>query len=371
MSVTPSTDARAVPARLGVARPAATVSDIARPAAAASEGARPEAARPESTRPEAAGSGRVRFDSVRTESVRLEAAQLEAAQVESARLEAARADARRLVSDRRSSDRRGSDTLVPTQPTASGVESLYESPQVYVDAAEQQARAGDFEEAYRTLRRAVSLMESEPSAPNPVHAELDRLRREHATVAEQARRDFLTASYNRRYLDDRLSTLLDDPTVAEVGMALAMADIDHFKQVNDRYGHPFGDRVLQRVVAELDAALPEGAFCARYGGEEFALVLPGLDPSEAVAVCERARNRIDRANWLELDPGLRVTVSIGVAHSIANPPDVEQLLVGSDMLLYAAKGAGRNAVAYREESGAVALAGPASARRDIPQPTLF
>ena len=59
------------------------------------------------------------------------------------------------------------------------------------------------------------------------------------------------------------------------------------------------------------------------------------------------------------------------AHSIATPPDVEQLLVGSDMLLYAAKGAGRNAVAYREESGAVALAGPASARRDIPQPTLF
>jgi diguanylate cyclase (GGDEF)-like protein len=214
-------------------------------------------------------------------------------------------------------------------------------------------------------------MESEPAAPQPVRDELDRLRREHATVAEQARRDFLTASYNRRYLDDRLSTLLDDPGVAAVGMALAMADIDHFKQVNDRYGHPFGDRVLQRVVAELDAALPEGAFCARYGGEEFALVLPGLDPAEAVAVCERARGRIDRANWLELDPALRVTVSIGVAHSIATPPDVEQLLVGADMLLYAAKGAGRNAVAYREESGAVALAGPASARRDIPQPTLF
>ena len=275
----------------------------------------------------------------------------------------------RCESDRGDSERRGSEPALsqpaPAQPT---------SPQAYVDAADEQARAGDFEEAYRTLRLAVNLMESEPATALPVRAELDRLRREHATVAEQARRDFLTASYNRRYLDDRLSTLLDDPGVAAVGMALAMADIDHFKQVNDHYGHPFGDRVLQRVVKELEAALDAvapGAFCARYGGEEFALVLPGLGPDEAVAVCEHARNRIDRANWLELDPGLRVTVSIGVAHSIATPPDVEQLLVGADMLLYAAKGAGRNAVAYREESGGVALAGPASARRDIPQPTLF
>ncbi|MDQ2709925.1 MAG: diguanylate cyclase [Actinomycetota bacterium] len=246
-----------------------------------------------------------------------------------------------------------------------------DSAQDCVHAAEEHARAGSWEDAYHTLRQAVGLLETGPDGPRPERAELDRLRREHATAAEQARRDFLTASYNRRYLDDRLSTLLDDPGVVAVGMALAMADIDHFKQVNDRYGHPFGDRVLQRVVTELDVALPEGCFCARYGGEEFALVLPGLHPVEAIAVCERARVRIDRHNWLELDPALRVTVSIGVAHSSATPPDVEQLLVGADVLLYTAKGAGRNAVAFREETGAVALAGPASGRRDIPQPTLF
>lgn len=248
------------------------------------------------------------------------------------------------------------------------------SAQSHVRAAEQLAEAGRFEEAYHRLRRAVSILDTGPEGPQPVRAELDRLRREHATASEAASRDHLTASYNRRYLDDRLRALLNEPRVAGVGMTLAMADIDHFKQVNDRWGHPFGDRVLQRVVRELSAALGSdspGAFCARYGGEEFALVLPGLEPEDSIAVCERARQRVDRANWLELDPHLRVTVSIGVAHSVTHPPDVEKLLAEADLLLYAAKGAGRNAVAFRVESGGVALAGPASARRDIPQPTLF
>jgi diguanylate cyclase (GGDEF)-like protein len=259
---------------------------------------------------------------------------------------------------------------VRLEPTADGHGSELDGDpvQAHITASEELASLGYWEEAYLRLRSAVELLAGPEHRPHLVRAELDRLRREHAMVHEQARRDFLTASYNRRYLDDRLATLLDDPAVTRSGMALAMVDIDHFKKVNDRYGHPFGDRVLQRVVAELDAALPDGSFCARYGGEEFALVLPGCDPAEAVAVCERARLRIDRYQWLELDPELRVTVSAGVAHTVAQPPDVEQLLVGADVLLYAAKGAGRNAVAFREESGVVALAGPASARRDIPQP---
>jgi diguanylate cyclase (GGDEF)-like protein len=245
------------------------------------------------------------------------------------------------------------------------LDSVNAAAQKYVAAGEELARLGCWEEAYQRLHSAIELLHG---APHGAHAELDRLRHEHEVIREQARRDFLTASYNRRYLNDRLSTLLDDPAVARSGMALAMVDLDHFKKVNDQYGHPFGDRVLQRVVAELDVALPDGAFCARYGGEEFALVLPGYEPAEAVEVCERARLRIDRHPWLELDPQLRVTVSVGVAHTVAEPPDVEQLLVGADVLLYAAKGAGRNAVAFRRDDGTVALAGPAGARRDIPQP---
>jgi diguanylate cyclase (GGDEF)-like protein len=240
--------------------------------------------------------------------------------------------------------------------------------------AEKLAAQGLWEQAYTHLRAAVRLHHlagSATAAPD----ELDRLRREHAEAREQSRRDSLTASYNRRYLDERLDALLTeladlgDDTVRTAGICVALADIDHFKLVNDTHGHLLGDRVLQRMVSELDAALPDGAFCARYGGEEFALVMPGRVLADAVRWCEAARERVAQHPWHELHGDLRVTVSIGVAYSDSRPTDVERLIGAADAHLYTAKQAGRNAVAYRSErTGLVRLAGPASRRRSIPQP---
>lgn len=232
-----------------------------------------------------------------------------------------------------------------------------------VAAAEALAAGARWEEAYQHLRAAVSLLHGQPSD------EFDRLRREHAEALVQSRRDSLTASYNRRYLDERLAVLLDDPACrGTAGVAIALVDADHFKQVNDNFGHLFGDRVLQKIVTELDRGLPEAAFCARYGGEEFALVLPGRDLAEALRVCEAARQRIARHPWADLAPGLRVTVSIGVAHIRGPVVEVERLVGAADALLYAAKHSGRNAVAYRDdESGLVRLAGAARARRAVRQ----
>ncbi len=250
-------------------------------------------------------------------------------------------------------------------PDATRVETL-------VIAAEELAQAGLWEQAYAELRSALRVLRAEQRPAGlaaPVQRELDRLRREHAEAREQSLRDSLTDSYNRRYLDQRLDNLRDKADLPGAGTAIALVDIDHFKQVNDRYGHPFGDRVLQRVVAELDATLPPGAFCARYGGEEFALVFPGHDLADAVTVCEQARHRVDEYRWSALDPTLRVWVSIGVGHALRRPPDVEQLIMAADVLLYAAKESGRNAVAFREPAtGRVRLAGPAGGRRAIPQP---
>ena len=175
--------------------------------------------------------------------------------------------------------------VIPDIPTTAG--SVGTRAALHTAAAEKLAAVGDWEQAYEHLRTAVRLLHCQPGPAD----ELARLRREHAEAREQSHRDSLTASYNRRYLDERLIALLDDqdrPT-RTVGICVALVDVDHFKLVNDTYGHLFGDRVLQRIVTELDADLPEGAFCARYGGEEFALVLPGRDLDTAVEVCEAAQ----------------------------------------------------------------------------------
>jgi diguanylate cyclase (GGDEF)-like protein len=234
------------------------------------------------------------------------------------------------------------------------------------EAADELAAEGRYEQAYQHLRTAVRLLTPLTDGAD----ELDRLRREHAEAREQSRRDSLTDSYNRRYLDEHLAALLDDRTVRSTdGVSVAFVDADHFKQVNDRYGHRFGDRVLQCLVDELALDLPAGGFCARYGGEEFALVLPGCDIASAVRTCEAARHRVDTHDWAALDPTLHVTVSIGVAHGVGPVTDVEQLVDAADTLLYAAKHSGRNAVAYRDEqTGLVRLAGAAAARRSIVQP---
>ena len=229
------------------------------------------------------------------------------------------------------------------------------------------ASRGEWEQAYQHLRSALDLVyfdqADQPPVPEQLRREVDRLRKEHAEAREQSIRDSLTASYNRRYLDQRLTTLLADieqnSAGGQGGLAVALVDLDWFKQVNDTFGHLLGDRVLQRVVDLLSDDLPDGAFCARYGGEEFVLVVPGIDATTAVAVAEAARARIERHPWSTLVPGLRVTVSIGVAHAPAGSTaatSAEQQLLRADGLLYAAKQSGRNAVAYRHNSRIV-LAG--------------
>jgi diguanylate cyclase (GGDEF)-like protein len=236
------------------------------------------------------------------------------------------------------------DVELPREP---GLVELHES------IATLLASRGQWRQAYQHLRSALELMSAQttPHVPEQLRHEVDRLRKEHAEAREQSLRDSLTASYNRRYLDNRLLDLFTDPATGE-GLAVALVDLDWFKRVNDTYGHLLGDRVLQRVVELLQEALPPNAFCARYGGEEFALVLPAVDPATAVAVCEAARKRVERFPWSQMAPALQVTVSIGLAHEpgdggISPSAAAEQQLLNADVLLYAAKQSGRNSLAYR------------------------
>lgn len=245
-----------------------------------------------------------------------------------------------------------------SQAHETGMAELYES------IAGLLAARGQWRQAYHHLRWALDLMSAEdsPQIPEQLRHEVDRLRKEHAEAREQSFRDSLTASYNRRYLDERLADLLTGATGTGQGLGVALVDLDWFKQVNDTYGHQLGDRVLQHVVDLLQESLPRGGFCARYGGEEFVLVLPAIDTAAAVMVCETARNRIEAFPWGQMAPGLRVTVSVGLTHETATSgPEVsdaiaEQQLISADALLYAAKESGRNTVAYRTTNNEVRLA---------------
>lgn len=205
-------------------------------------------------------------------------------------------------------------------------------------------------EAYQRLerRRALSQLRGQSQLfITRLEAEQVRLEaqreRERAVEAEaDARRDPLTGLGNRRELQLAWPALHDAVKTERREMALAMLDIDHFKSVNDRFGHAVGDAVLVAVARLLGANLRGDDLVVRIGGEEFLLVLPDATVERALEVCERLRQRIAAHGWELLCPALQVTVSIGVAS--APPLDLSTLMRRADAALYAAKHAGRNRV---------------------------
>lgn len=175
--------------------------------------------------------------------------------------------------------------------------------------------------------------------------EVGEARRESARYRELSYRDALTGLFNRRYVDEDLDRRL----VAGGHLALAMVDLDHFKQVNDRRSHEVGDQVLRQLADLLrDAAEQAPAtgrpYAARLGGEEFLLVLPGVTAAEAARLAERLRRRIAEHDWDPITDGVPITASIGVACAPPEHPERASLLRTADRRLYRAKQAGRNRV---------------------------
>ncbi len=161
--------------------------------------------------------------------------------------------------------------------------------------------------------------------------------------------DALTGVANRRFFERRLREEISRWQRHRATLSCLLLDIDHFKQVNDRYGHQAGDRVLCRVADALSGQLRSGDVLARYGGEEFVLLLPATSPAEAQQIAERLRLRIAATS----SPGERndrgVTVSIGLAclDQVTTVPDDPGawLIEQADTALYQAKRSGRNRVA--------------------------
>ena len=166
----------------------------------------------------------------------------------------------------------------------------------------------------------------------------------HRILEEQALVDALTGLANRRAAEQALHIELARATRFDTPLSLVFADLDHFKEVNDRFGHPSGDLVLRELAAVLAATVREIDVAARWGGEEFCLILPGTDLSGAAQLAERIRVALRERTILTTGGvPLHVTASFGVA---GQPPlaTVEELIASADAALYDAKRRGRNCV---------------------------
>jgi diguanylate cyclase (GGDEF)-like protein len=154
--------------------------------------------------------------------------------------------------------------------------------------------------------------------------------------------DALTSLPNRLALEQHIACAHDHARASGETLAFAIADIDLFKLVNDRFGHATGDAVLREVGLILRSHCRITDLAARLGGEEFAIIMPGLTRREAFNACQRLRRAVEDFDWSSITNGLKITLSIGLTDSICETPAATLAL--ADRQMYRAKLEGRNRV---------------------------
>lgn len=177
---------------------------------------------------------------------------------------------------------------------------------------------------------------------------MESLRRANEDLARQSITDALSGLHNRRYFNQVLETEVARCNRNGESFALLLLDLDHFKRVNDQFGHQAGDAVIQTVGKALRAGIRTSDTCCRYGGEEFALIMPATRAPEAQLVAERLRQKVADLEIPGLPQGYPVTISIGI--SLGEPKSEiksQQVLKEADQALYAAKADGRNRCVLR------------------------
>lgn len=165
------------------------------------------------------------------------------------------------------------------------------------------------------------------------------------SLQKQATTDPLTGMHNRRYFEEALKGYLSEFNKIGATLGLLILDLDHFKSVNDNYGHDVGDVVLKEVALRMRAICREHDIVARLGGEEFALITPYANREQLLGVAERYREMVEDLTIRNGNVLIRPTVSIGVATNEDGCDSVDDLFKAADKKLYQAKNAGRNRVA--------------------------
>jgi|GEM_PF-5311360 len=270
------------------------------------------------------------------------------ARLQRAKLTAAQGGWQSAIAQAETLLREAAGTLLPRQRRAL-LQLLYECHKAWGDATRALAY---LEELVRLERQSVRdtqlvhtqlllIREEVQQAVNRAEravAEAQQLQQRLQDVDREAREDALTGLPNRRHAEQVLQDLAGTQC-----LRLALLDLDHFKLVNDRFGHACGDAVLRELGSLLQSELPAQALVARWGGEEFLLALPGC-PASAMAWLDARRQRIAGHDWERLATGLQVTASIGSAKLEPPATDWQEALARADAALYRAKAAGRNRV---------------------------
>ena len=225
-----------------------------------------------------------------------------------------------------------------------GVELRFSNESLESQAAYLASLAEAADDAARRADQAKRRLEQEMSERQELEAQLRHMATTDALTGAMNRAQVLTLG--QRELE-RVRTMGQD-------LAVFMLDIDHFKSINDRYGHACGDDVLRNVVGQLSSSVRRIDLVGRLGGEEFAVILPAIPASTALRVAERLRSQVANTMVTFGDATIRLTVSIGVAMARDTDRTIEQALARADAALYTAKGTGRDRVVSCDEVEAVA-----------------
>lgn len=198
------------------------------------------------------------------------------------------------------------------------------------------------EKAYKDREDAFAKLEK-------VHAEIERKQVEILTMNGEllklSNTDKLTAIPNRRHFQEELARHVERYYDDEIVFSVLMVDVDHFKKVNDTYGHLIGDSVLIQLASVLTQKVRAADFVARLGGEEFVIILPETDAAKALELAVQLKNKVEMTRWESIN---RLTVSIGVSTFSAGESEVT-VLHCADQALYRAKENGRNCAIHFQE----------------------
>ena len=188
-------------------------------------------------------------------------------------------------------------------------------------------------------------------------------------IQELAIRDELTGSFNRRHLLKLIEDEKNSPNGYDASFCVCLLDIDHFKRINDTYGHAAGDEVLKTFALNVERHIRSADRFGRYGGEEFLLMLPRTNLDQALILVERVRAATEQLNFVDLPQTLTVTVSVGIArHELGE--NIALTINKADQALYMAKGSGRNRIMCHRSNDFLEVVDACSPSPDVATPPL-